>query len=882
MSPDVVTHLEAIHRQLNTHLKRQMEDILQTSLPPEPHDGTFTLESADLGTNLISRLERLMGYDRFSSQITIHFQFDWGLLAYAIASKPPIDASSFAVVHREFHNSEQPGVSHLHVDPKAEFQAPDLTQNIEPPGNIELLLNEILDNRPFRTIPYYVGPIPHSQLDSLFPSGNLAQKLHSDAAEVPGVTTLYGHWGERGSGTPFHCEDAQVRSYNLNVFGFKLWILISTDHTFKFESLVQQLFPCELKCDQSVRHASLLIRPDRLRKEGIDFDLLCARPGIMVVTKPRQYHAVINLTTSFAIATNFILPGEEAIPLDLLVCKQDGLYGLRNVNIAIVKEPERQLPKSKKRKAPPHPTKGAKKRATPSSFEASDDESSDNESSDNLEAARSNALDDGCEVSGDEALVDLEVVGSDVSDDEVLEDSEVAGSMASNDSGLAAARPEGSGRVQAYLDRMDRMEAMGWEVIRTPEAVAESEVPEVVAESEVTGSDSNGLESQPVNGANIKLLAIKTRDCQAVLHFTTIVRQWRAMNTSVETHIKSIAAQTDITTRAAGWLQLASSLEERSSLFRLLSTIITIRLVTELDSQLQRQGRERIDRDVIGRILKARGEQNIPKTRKRFHNQRQHARKIIAFRGKYEGLLCFIPVEHLNDYCSLPPESIPELHNFLDDKTTTLLCKVGKSFEDSIWTGSTFHLRRFETRTQDELSSLSLEVLITLLAPCPDMDESTCTFPDLGWPRPEDWPEAWPWPTRPDYLPPNTQCDVCSFGNCQCIKTCFPPEPDVQVCGAKGLGLVARIGYEKSTRIGQLVGHIGRPNQYADGWAFDFRRSDLDCEPDVGQIYCRDEGNCFKLLNHSCGQAANAGVRIERISGKARVVIFALRKILQG
>lgn len=210
------------------------------------------------------------------------------------------------------------------------------------------------------------------------------------------------------------------------------------------------------------------------------------------------------------------------------ICKQDGLHGLRNVNITIVKEPERQLPKSKKRKAPPHPTKGAKKRATLSSFqaggsdddlsdEASDDEVSDDESSDNLEAARSDVLDDESEVSGDEALDDLEVVGSKASIDSggseayvrplELRDFELAAELAAEAAeakvrdDLAAA---GSGRVQTYLDRM---EAMGWEVIRTPEVVAESEVAEVVAESEV------------------KLPAIKTRDCQAVLHFTTIVRQ---------------------------------------------------------------------------------------------------------------------------------------------------------------------------------------------------------------------------------------------------------------------------------------------------------------------------------------------------------------------
>ena len=143
------------------------------------------------------------------------------------------------------------------------------------------------------TIPYYVVPFEISSRNALFPSGDLANQLGCD---VSGVTGPYAHIGGRGSGTAFHCEDGQVRSYNLNVFGEKLWILVDPNHTSEFEEALVRWLSDGGSCDQFVRHCNLLIMPARLRKEGIEFELICAGLGDMVLTKPRRYHAVINLS----------------------------------------------------------------------------------------------------------------------------------------------------------------------------------------------------------------------------------------------------------------------------------------------------------------------------------------------------------------------------------------------------------------------------------------------------------------------------------------------------------------------------------------------------------------------------------------------------------
>jgi len=190
----------------------------------------------------------------------------------------------------------------------------------------ERFIEEIIHNPPIgKTIPYYVGPLPKSDFDKLFPSGPELNDLQNTPIE--GVNTLYGHLGARMSGTAFHCEDAATRSYNLNLLGIKIWIMINVADTEKFESL---FLNDETPCDQFVRHQSLLISPAELRRKNIRFDIICAGPGILVVTAPRQYHAVINYTTSFAISTNFLFPGEAPIPPSLAVhvCRSGAFFHL--------------------------------------------------------------------------------------------------------------------------------------------------------------------------------------------------------------------------------------------------------------------------------------------------------------------------------------------------------------------------------------------------------------------------------------------------------------------------------------------------------------------------------------------------------------------------
>lgn len=126
---------------------------------------------------------------------------------------------------------------------------------------------------------------------------------------------------------PFHKEDANLRSCNQTYSGIKIFITIQTTDTDKFESFVRRRWKCG-PCPQFVRHLSLIVGPRTLRAEGISFDIHSLGPGDMIVTELGQYRAVRNFTNCFAISINFTLPGEPALPDNLAVCKQCGLYPL--------------------------------------------------------------------------------------------------------------------------------------------------------------------------------------------------------------------------------------------------------------------------------------------------------------------------------------------------------------------------------------------------------------------------------------------------------------------------------------------------------------------------------------------------------------------------
>lgn len=303
---------------------------------PNPPDSMLHL--SDLGDSLLNTLGSIISQNKHTAKVSLD-DIDFNNMALGKNVIPLAKDQQFAV---RYQNSDHPSCSQLHLDPCNKLRLPVLKRDacIPPDERFDSWFRTLLSNPPTKRVAYYVGPLEGTfaeHLQDLFPSGNRVSELITESSSTeghfPGVSSLYGHIGEAMSGTAFHCEDANLRSYNLTLIGWKTWILIEPSHTLAFEQLIRRLHPHPSQCDQFVRHSALLIHPDKLRSEKIAFSVVHSGPGDLVLTRPRQYHAVINRTASFAIATNFALGDEDPIPERLLVCTEDAFFHVKDHRI---------------------------------------------------------------------------------------------------------------------------------------------------------------------------------------------------------------------------------------------------------------------------------------------------------------------------------------------------------------------------------------------------------------------------------------------------------------------------------------------------------------------------------------------------------------------
>ncbi|KAL8410434.1 hypothetical protein RB596_000207 [Gaeumannomyces avenae] len=238
------------------------------------------------------------------------------------------------------YSLDKQGMCRLYVaDPEGGFSVPDFSDAV-PQEDSEQFLDDVCANPPKKAINYYVGPQctdPKERFNGLLHPGKLAdlEELRRQKAKergdsrkdwyVPGVTTPYEHIGHRLSATCFHREDAHYWSANISLSGVKIWLVIKPESTGAFEAYVRERYS-SLDCDQWLRHHNLLIGPSTLREAGVEFEVLSAQPGTMVVTSPGQYHMVVNRTPSFATAINFLMPSDSLFPEPAIkVCEDCGL-----------------------------------------------------------------------------------------------------------------------------------------------------------------------------------------------------------------------------------------------------------------------------------------------------------------------------------------------------------------------------------------------------------------------------------------------------------------------------------------------------------------------------------------------------------------------------
>lgn len=265
--------------------------------------------------------------------------FDWNTLKDQIPAKPDHD-----LLFVRWKRDRIRGASRLYLcEPSAgKWQLPDLSNPSKKPSYTDALifLEKMANNPPKSPITYYVGPPLSPEYTHLAHAGDQLCNL----SKLDGVNTPYWHLGKSGSGTAFHCEDAGFRSTNFVVGpGWKLWLIIHDSDSAKFEAFVGRRWGAG-SCGQWVRHLSLYIAPRMLDKEDIGYDIIVAGQGDMVVTKPRQYHCVVNYSDCLAMSTNLLFPGEPALPAEVVVCNKCGLFPIEHPSFKRVSSSRVPLP----------------------------------------------------------------------------------------------------------------------------------------------------------------------------------------------------------------------------------------------------------------------------------------------------------------------------------------------------------------------------------------------------------------------------------------------------------------------------------------------------------------------------------------------------------
>lgn len=283
----------------------------------------FALKSSDHGKKLMPALARLVRQPGFQNIVYVpKANIDFATFENELSMKDADCTSTIYVAGLE-------GTTHLFADKnKRGFKWPTFTTFPTRPtyDEMENFLEASIRQPPANAVPYFCGASP-SSIDAVLHPGEQLSEFKS----LTIANTQYYHIGGRGSATAFHREDAGFWSLNQVDFGWKIWIVIPIQYTAIFERFIKNTWEtCE--CDQFVRHASLLITPSRLLKEGIKPDIRCTGPGEMFITQPGQYHAVVNFSASFSRSINALLPDEPLFPKQVTVCEDCGLFPLHRAH----------------------------------------------------------------------------------------------------------------------------------------------------------------------------------------------------------------------------------------------------------------------------------------------------------------------------------------------------------------------------------------------------------------------------------------------------------------------------------------------------------------------------------------------------------------------
>ncbi|RTE74924.1 hypothetical protein BHE90_010610 [Fusarium euwallaceae] len=347
----------------------------QTATPGD-NQKTFTLTLNEMGKNLTENLQRFAQDEAFTGIININdpagiLDVSWEGLIDKLQQRQARETDTTEVRYRYGRGDEEgsdvfddagEGWCNLFINKNmSTLKMPKYPQDVQRPSPAQAskFLDDLVDKLPDKPCTYYVGGSIDSQLANLVDSGN---QLADYNKTLPGISSVYCHLGDASSGTALHHEDAAFWSCNLTLVGFKLWILIDEKDNDKLHKFLKWHWVQPPKestsqlCDQWARHLCLVFGPKRLTKEQIGHSVLVTGPKQMIVTRPGQYHLVINYCSSFAISTNFLLPDEPLFPETISTCRDCGLYRLEDPANHLVDAGGAEANKASRTQTTPKPT----------------------------------------------------------------------------------------------------------------------------------------------------------------------------------------------------------------------------------------------------------------------------------------------------------------------------------------------------------------------------------------------------------------------------------------------------------------------------------------------------------------------------------------------
>ncbi|KAF3346060.1 Cell division control protein 2 [Verticillium dahliae VDG2] len=327
----------------------QADHAAHPNTPTASAEHTFHIPLRSMGYHLPALLATFASNPAFRGVATM--DKIPGSHCQRIQAQTPPDDYDLCFVHWT-KSDKLPGAAHIQVPDSrcTAWEPPSLSSQVPRPrlDQAEAYLNDISRNPPKHPIEYYVGPSLEPGLGCWLHAGDEL----CDLGRVPGINEAYIHLGRAGSGTAFHCEDGAMRSVNFVISsGWKLWIVIASNHKAKFEAFIGKHWDLST-CAQGVRHVVPFIPPYILRKHKIDFELRVAGEGDLTVTASDEYHAVVNMHDCLALAINILWPGEKPIEPGTKICPECGLFplGLDAFDYSTLKDEERNRGKRLKAK----------------------------------------------------------------------------------------------------------------------------------------------------------------------------------------------------------------------------------------------------------------------------------------------------------------------------------------------------------------------------------------------------------------------------------------------------------------------------------------------------------------------------------------------------